>query len=49
MTKLTLPSWSFSSLMVFETCPYRTKLERLDKVPDNTPRPAADRGTQIHQ
>lgn len=44
-----LTSWSFSKLMVFEDCPYRAKLQWLDKVPDTTPRPAADRGTQIHQ
>lgn len=44
----TIPSWSISRLQVFEQCPYRAKLAWLDKVPDNTPRPAADRGTQIH-
>ena len=49
MTAKTLKNWSFSSLMVFETCKYRSKLERLDKIPDLRPRPAADRGTEIHQ
>ena len=45
----TIKSWSFSRMQAFEQCPYRAKLQWLDKIPDNTPRPAADRGTQIHQ
>lgn len=45
----TISSWSISRLQVFEACAYRAKLQWLDKVPDETPRPAADRGTQIHQ
>lgn len=46
--KTTLDSWSISKLFVFEECKYRAKLQWLDKVPDTQPRPAADRGTQIH-
>ena len=45
----TLRSWSFSKLTVFEECMYRAKLQWLDKIPDLTPRPQADRGTNIHQ
>lgn len=45
----TIKNWSFSSLMVFESCKYRARLERVDRIPDNTPRPNADRGSQIHQ
>lgn len=44
----TIDSWSFSRLAVFESCAYRAQLQYLDRVPDNTPRPAADRGTAIH-
>lgn len=47
--KSTLKSWSFSKLMVFEECPYRAKLTWIDKIPNNQPQTAADRGTQIHQ
>lgn len=43
------PSWSFSRLLVFEQCPYRYKLQHLDKIPDLQPKTAADRGTAIHQ
>lgn len=42
-------SWSFSRLLVYEQCPYRFKLQHLDKIPDLQPKTAADRGTQIHQ
>lgn len=49
MTKRTqLKAWSFSLAMVFEECKYRVKLERLDRIPDKQPRPAADRGSEIH-
>jgi hypothetical protein len=40
-------SWSFSRLMVYEECHYRARLQWIDKIPDETPRPAADRGTDI--
>ncbi|MDR3159777.1 MAG: PD-(D/E)XK nuclease family protein [Zoogloeaceae bacterium] len=40
-------SWSFSRLMVFEQCACRYKLEFIDKLP-TPPKPAADRGTEIH-
>lgn len=46
--KQTIDSWSFSRLNIFEACQYRAKLQFLDRVPDNTPRPAADRGKTIH-
>lgn len=49
MTKQTLANWSFSALQVFETCKYRSKLARIDKIPDLQPKTAADRGTAIHQ
>jgi len=35
--------------MVFEQCPYRYKLQHLDRIPDLQPKTAADRGTAIHQ
>lgn len=44
-----LKSWSFSLLQTFESCAYRVKLQRIDKIPDLQPKTAADRGTQIHQ
>lgn len=43
-----ISSWSFSFLQVFESCAYRAKLARIDKIPDNQPKTAADRGTAIH-
>lgn len=48
MSASTLKSWSFSMAMVFEECKYRIKLERIDKILDERPRPHADRGTAIH-
>lgn len=45
----TITSWSFSRALVFESCPYRAKLQWIDKVPDLQPKTAADRGTAIHQ
>ena len=47
-TKPTIKDWSFSRLMIFEQCAYRAKLQSIDKIPDNTPKTAADRGTAIH-
>jgi hypothetical protein len=47
-TKPTIPNWSFSRLAIFEQCAYRAKLQSIDKIPDNTPKTAADRGTLIH-
>ena len=44
-----ISSWSFSRLTVFEQCKFRAKLQMVDKIPDPTPHPAADRGTEIHQ
>ena len=46
MNKIT--SWSISRAQVFDQCAYRAKLQWVDKIPDTQPRPAADRGTQIH-
>ena len=46
---MTLRSWSYSLLTVFESCKYRVKLARVDKVPDLQPKTYADRGTAIHQ
>lgn len=40
-------SWSYSSLKVYEQCPYRTYIAKVRKVPEPSS-PAADRGTQIH-
>lgn len=48
-TSETLKSWSISRAQTFDACAYRAKLQWVDKIPDNMPRPAADRGTQIHQ
>lgn len=52
----TIQSWSFSSLQVYEECAYRSKLARVDKIPEpvrETP-PAGmtewphERGTRVH-
>jgi CRISPR/Cas system-associated exonuclease Cas4 (RecB family) len=48
MTQTTIPSWSISRIQVFEQCQYRAKLQWLDKIPDNQPKTAADRGSAIH-
>lgn len=45
----TISSWSYSSLTVHEDCAYRSKLQRLDKIPDLQTHTAADRGTRLHQ
>lgn len=42
-----IKSWSFSSLEVFEKCPYWAKLKYVDKVPEPQNKYAA-RGTAIH-
>lgn len=49
MSIKTIPSWSISRIQVFEQCEHRAKLQWLDKIPDLQPKPAADRGTAIHQ
>lgn len=41
-------SWSYSRLSDYETCPARYKARYIDKI-DEGPRPAADRGTELHQ
>ena len=42
-----LPTWSFSSLSVFEQCPYRSKLSKIDRIPEPSGA-AAERGSRIH-
>lgn len=49
MTTQTINSWSYTRLSNFEACPYRAKLEYVDRIKDTAPKPAADRGTHIHQ
>jgi len=44
-----IKSWSPSRLQVYETCPFRAALQFIDRIPDPSPKPAADRGTRIHQ
>lgn len=44
-----ITSWSFSRFQDFFECAYRAKLKYIDKLPDDRPKPAADRGTAIHQ
>lgn len=41
-------SWSYSRLVDFESCAYKAYLKHVERVPDPSPRPAADRGTAIH-
>jgi RecB family exonuclease len=41
-------SWSYSSLKVFEECPYRTYIQKVKRIPEPSS-PAADRGTAIHK
>jgi CRISPR/Cas system-associated exonuclease Cas4 (RecB family) len=43
-----LTSWSFSKLMVFEECPWHAYLQWVARVPDQSDKTAADRGTAIH-
>lgn len=52
----TIPSWSFSALSTYETCPYQAKLKKVDKVeelPRGTPPSGMlewphERGTRVH-
>jgi len=44
-----ITSTSFSRLSVYEQCPFRAKLQFIDKIPDPKPKTAADRGSAIHQ
>ena len=48
MTQTTIPSWSISRVHTYEQCPYRAKLQWLDRIPDKQPKTAADRGSEIH-
>ncbi|TXH45785.1 MAG: PD-(D/E)XK nuclease family protein [Desulfurellales bacterium] len=44
-------NWSFSSLMIYETCAYRFKLEKIDRLP-KLPLPPdnpLERGSRIHE
>lgn len=50
-----IPRWSFSALAEFEQCPFKSKLKRIDKIPEmERPLPpgksehANDRGSRIH-
>lgn len=40
-------AWSFSSLQVFEKCPYQAKLKYVDKIPEPQNK-FSERGTAIH-
>lgn len=42
-----VPTWSASALKVFEKCPYRTFLRRVQKIPEPSG-PAAERGSFVH-
>ena len=44
-------SWSFSALMMYETCAYRFKLKRIDKMPEPPLPPGnpLERGNRIHE
>lgn len=53
----TIPAWSFSALSVFESCKFRAKLARIDKIPEpdrGEPPPQYkgewpnDRGNRVH-
>ena len=55
MNKPLIKSWSYSRLVEYELCPYRSKLKIIDKIPEpDRPLPpgktehANDRGTRIH-
>lgn len=41
-------SWSFSSLQVYENCPYQWHLKYIKKIPEPKA-PAMERGSQIHE
>lgn len=41
--------WSLSRLQRFEECPYRVKLQYIDKVADTQPHKSAERGSKIHE
>lgn len=43
-----IPTWSFSALQVFEQCPHRMYLKRVQKL-EEPQHEAAARGTQIHE
>lgn len=45
-----VPIWSFSELKNFETCPYRTYLNKVEKIKQKEQEPdvGADRGSKIH-
>lgn len=44
---MTIKSWSFSSLGVFEKCPYQAKLKYVDRIPEPKNK-YSERGTAIH-
>ncbi len=43
-----LRAWSYSALKVFEDCPYRSYIQKIKKIREESG-PAAERGTVIHQ
>ncbi len=46
-----LPNWSYSSLSIYEQCPMRFKLAKIDRIPE-PPRPPdnpLERGNRIHK
>ena len=43
-----VPSWSYSALKVYETCPYRSYIQKVKKVYEDAG-PAAERGSRIHK
>lgn len=46
-----IKSWSFSSLMTYERCPYAARLKHIDRVPEPPPAPDSPllRGTLFHE
>lgn len=43
-----LTSWSYSRLLDYEKCPFRLKLQYIEKIPV-PPHPAAERGIAVHK
>ena len=43
-----VPTWSYSTLKLYEECPYKVYISKVKKIATD-PGPAATRGTEIHQ
>jgi CRISPR/Cas system-associated exonuclease Cas4 (RecB family) len=43
-----LTTWSYSRLLDFESCALKAYLKHVERIPDPSPKTAADRGTAIH-